>query len=285
MQRLGRMGGRRIEAIMSTATELETLFPDSDYKFHVGVQRSDAKAFFAQQDASGRVLGERARWSNGDDAHRYVALRDENRPVFDEFCTLMRGWGMRAPRDIHALATQLEPDVLFLAPDSEGTLRLRGGALVFPTGWALEEKLGHPLAAIHAPVPGLNPSIGAQIDRMLPRLAPGPAWCRSNWGLAATDELNMHPSRGLPAPALPVRPDRLWLRVERQTLLAMPASHGLVFGIRIALFRMDEVMRSGANVRKGLARALRSISPELARYKRIDKVRLELAAMLENEQT
>ncbi|MGH8017816.1 MAG: heme-dependent oxidative N-demethylase subunit alpha family protein [Opitutaceae bacterium] len=265
---------------MSTATELEALFPDSEYTFHVGVQRGEARAFFAPQDPTGRLLAERARWIGGADARRYIALDDEGRGAFDEFRDKLREWGLRAPDDMRELATALEPDVLLLAPDAESVLRLRGGALVFPTSWALEEKMGKPLQAIHAPVPGLNPGIGAQLDRMLPRLAPGAAWCRSNWGIAATDELNMHPSRALPAPALPLRPERLWLRVEHQALVALPQNRGLVFGIRLALHRLDEVVAGSAAVRRGLARALQTMTPELLRYKRIDAIAPELVAHL-----
>ncbi len=266
---------------MSTATELEALFPDSEYRFHVGARRAEARAFFAPQDATGRILAERARWIDGEDARRYLALDDEGRGAFDEFRDLLRAWGLRAPRDTHELATALEPDVLLLAPDAEGMLRLRGGALVFPTSWALEEKMGKPLQAIHAPVPGLNSDIGAQLDRMLPRLAPGAAWRRSNWGIAATDELNMHPARALPSPGLPLRPERLWLRVEHQALVALPRSRGLVFGIRIALRRMDEIMAGSAALRRGLARALQTMTPELLRYKRIDAIAPELVVSLQ----
>ena len=192
----------------------------------------------------------------------------------------MDPWGLRTPHDVRELAAALEPDVLLLAPDPHDVLRLRGGALVFPTSWALEEKMGKPLQEIHAPVPGLNASIGARLDRMLLRLAPGSAWRRSNWGIAATDELNMHPSRALPAPELPLRPERLWLRVEHQALVSLPRSRGLAFGIRIALHRMDEILMWDGGIKRGLARALQTMTPELLRYKRIDSIAPELIARL-----
>ena len=84
------------------------------------------------------------------------------------------------------------------------------------------------VAEIHGVVPGLNQTLGPAMRQMLSRLRPGQAWQRSNWGLAATAELNLHPALGRPVPEPPVRLDRLWLRVEEQLLMALPGVAGLV---------------------------------------------------------
>jgi hypothetical protein len=173
----------------------------------------------------------------------------------------------------------LEPDFILLIPDVRGEFRLRGGALCFPTGWALEEKLGHPLDFIHGVVPGLNAALATPIRQFLAKLKPGAAFLRDNWGLAATDELNLHPARGLPAPDLPAAPDRLWLRVEHQALVALPKSGGVVFGLRIALHRLDAVARDPAAA-AGLRRALLSMPPEVVAYKRLERVRDEVVGWL-----
>jgi hypothetical protein len=52
-----------------------------------------------------------------------------------------------------------------------------------------------------------------------------------------------------------------------------------VFGIRIALHRLDEVARDRA-AGAGLRRALATMPADLAAYKRIDRVRDEVAALL-----
>src|SRR5690606_3651963 len=121
-----------------------------------------------------------------------------------------------------ALATALEPDIVLMMRDERGVFRMAGGAVVFPTGWAPEEKLNRTLAAIHGVVPGLNDAIGVAIDLFLDRLRPGAAATRVNWGLAATDELNLHPA--LERPRLGEHPDptNVWLRVEHQILAALP---------------------------------------------------------------
>jgi hypothetical protein len=150
--------------------------------------------------------------------------------------------------------------------------------LCFPTGWALEEKLGQTLDAIHGPVPGLNPALAAPIQQFLSKLKPGVAFLRDNWGLAGSTALNLHPARQVPPPGAPVRLDQLWLRIEHQALLALPATGGVAFGIRIALHRLDEVARGPAAA--GLRRALASMPPGMVAYKRLEGVRDAVVAQL-----
>lgn len=254
------------------ASSLASLFPDGDYRFHLTLRRGEARDFFRPQDASGRVLAERAKWLKTDPV-RYADLRPEGAPLLAEFARVCAGWGFAASAtaDVAGLGEKLEPDFLLLSADETGAFRLRGGALCFPTGWALDEKIGRTMDFIHGVVPGLNAAIGAPIHQFLSRIKPGPAFFRDNWGIVATDELNMHPSRGLPAPAAHARLDGLWLRVEHQVLFALPETDGVVFGIRIALHRLDAVARD-AVVSGKLKAALRSMPPEMARYKRLDAV-------------
>ena len=253
-------------------SSLAELFPDGDYRFHLTLKRCEPREFFAARDASGAVLAERRRWIAAEPAC-YAALQPEGEPLLAEFDALCAGWGLletRRPRRVSPDAGEgarasadvlrefggsLEPDILFLSPDAQGDLCLRGGALVFPTGWALTEKIGQSLDAIHGVVPGLNPAMGAAIRQFLARLKPGAAFLRDNWGLATTDELNLHPARALAAPAPPVALERLWLRVEHQALVALPETGGVLFGIRIALHRLDTI--AGTPAAAGLRRAPR----------------------------
>ncbi len=271
--------------------DLAALFPEGDYRFHLSLRRSEPRAFFAPQDDSGAVLTERRRWLR-EHPGRHAALLPGSGPMLREFGALAPEWGVgtaadATPRfsDAGDLDAELlrfggvcEPDVLFLAAESPGQFTLRGGVLCFPTGWALEEKLGRTLDAIHDVVPGLNPALGSPIRQFLSRLRPGAAYLRDNWGIAATDERNLHPARGLAPPQPPVALDRLWLRVEHQALVSLPDTGAVVFGIRIALHRLDTLAGGPAGDR--LRRALLSMPPEILEYKRLKAVKDELAGQL-----
>jgi hypothetical protein len=267
---------------------LAELFPDEDYRFHLTLRRAEPAEFFAPRDNTGELLAERARWLAHDDG-QYADLLPEGEPVLREFVQQASAWGLATPRPagpdvptpaqaIRQLGGMLEPDILFLSRDAEGRFRLRGGALCFPTGWALQEKIGHPLDFIHGVVPGLNDALSTPIHQFLSKLKPGAAFLRDNWGLTATDELNLHPARQIPAPKLPVSLDRLWLRVEHQALQALTETKGLVFGIRIALHRLDTVVSTPAGA--GLRRALDTMPAKVVAYKRLDAIRAYLLNVL-----
>lgn len=259
---------------------LADLFPAGDYRFHLTLRRAEPRDFFASRNSRGDVLAERAQWLDlAPDT--YAALLPEGEAAVREFAALAATWipdqentesSARSPMElVHHLGRTLEPDLLFLTADADGEFRLRGGALCFPTGWALSEKIGQTLDVIHGVVPGLNAALASPIRQFLSRLKPGVAFLRDNWGIAATDELNLHPSRGIPAPTLPVELDRMWLRVEHQALLALPGTGGIVFGIRIALHRLDEVA-AGPHA-SSLHRALETMPAEVVAYKRLEHVR------------
>jgi len=67
--------------------------------------------------------------------------------------------------------------------------------------------------------------------------------------------------------------------VEHQALVALPRTGGVLFGLRIALHRLDEVARDPAAA-AGLRRGLASMPAEVAAYKRLDAVREAVVAML-----
>lgn len=271
---------------------LAELFPDGNYEFNLTLRRTTPQEFFGRWDESGGLLAERARWIAENPA-RYVALLPEGEPLLTEFAALAGEWGqgahepgLRSRADGKAnraftvadVGRRFEPDVLFLSADESGAFRLRGGALCFPTSWALEDKLGHTLEFIHGVVPGLNAALGAPIQQFLSKLKPGTAYLRHNWGLAATDALNLHPARRLSSPKRPVDLRRLWLRVEHQALVALPQARGIVFGIRIALHRLDEVAAGPA--RAGLRRALETMPLQMAAYKGLGEVREDVIKLL-----
>ena len=258
---------------------LAELFPDGGYRFHLTLRRGEPAEFFRPRDATGRLLAERTMWLE-ENPSRYAALQPEGEPLLREVAAVAeRDWQAGQVATARQLGERLEPDCLLLSPDPTGAFRLRGGALCFPTGWALEEKLGHTLDFIHGVVPGLNPALGSPIQQFLSKLKPGVAFLRDNWGLTANEELNLHPDRKVPPPALPVALDRLWLRVEHQALVTLPGTGGVLFGIRIALHRMDEVARDPA-AGAGLKRALASMPAGMAAYKRLDAVRDAVIALL-----
>lgn len=156
-------------------------------------------------------------------------------------------------------ASQWVADDLCVLQAGERGYHLTAASLCAPSYWHLEEKIGKPLQAIHAPVPGFAQKIGTQVSRFFDHLLPGyPVW-RSNWSVVDSPELLQRES--------PVAvSDTLYLRVERQSLRRLPVTGAVIFSIRVTINPLADLRRVPGAV-DALRRAVQGLSPQEARYK------------------
>lgn len=157
---------------------------------------------------------------------------------------------------------------------------LVGASLCAPAHWRLAEKLGRPLSAIHAPVPGYEEALGTPVERLLAGLKAGRIVGRFNWGIADDPE-PFQPSAETPPARLTEAEvgEKLWLRVERQTLRRLPNTGAVVFTIGTHITRLDRAIDSAAEARD-LASAIAGMPEEMRVYKRIAPVAGPLLAWL-----
>src|SRR5689334_14106619 len=161
---------------------LEELLPDADYRFSFRFERADPRAFFSPTECHDDLISQRRSWLR-QDPNRYAVLLPEAEPLLEETIELACQWSLletppttwskRFPQALDrctALGCELEPDFLLLRVEPSRTARLEGGVVCFPSAWSLEEKIGRPITAIHEVVPGLNASLGAQINSFLLKL-------------------------------------------------------------------------------------------------------------------
>lgn len=269
------------------------LFPDEEFRFHIGVKPGKPEEFFAPTADNARLLAERKHWldSASDDC---AVWRPEAAPLLEETLAIARQWQTlddtaleainhaASPQEkLLALGHAWEPDFLLLAPGDGGEFRLVAGVVCFPSSWRVTEKIGRGLEFIHGPVPTLNPTLGPAVRQFLARLRPGVAWLRSNWGLSRSPELNHHPERRMPRLAPPLAAGDVWIRIENQALVALPASRGILFGIRLEVHPLAEIKQDAAAA-SGLRRALQTMPEEIAIYKGLSAARVELIRLLES---
>jgi dimethylamine monooxygenase subunit A len=172
-----------------------------------------------------------------------------------------------------------EPDFLLLQ-DDEGVFVLLAGCVCFPSSWDLAEKIGKPIQFIHGVVPGLNAQLGRPVQSVLQNLTPETALLRHNWGFTRSPELNQHPERKLPRLDASVGLDEVWLRVEHQSLVRLPRTGGVLFGIRIAMHSLAEVKRDDVTAQR-LANALRTMPEPVAAYKGLALAREKLLTLIQ----
>jgi hypothetical protein len=128
---------------------------------------------------------------------------------------------------------------LLIRPEDGAEHLLAGAVLCFPSSWTLAEKLGRPLAAIHAPVSAYDVTLAARVQRLCDGLRPGQPLWRANAHFYETADL--HAPRPEAAPRRSRGAEAPFLRVERQTLLRLPESGAVAFAIHVSVTRCADL--------------------------------------------
>ena len=168
------------------------------------------------------------------------------------------------------LAARLVQEDLCLMQWCGDHYRLRAASVAFPSRWRLAEKLGATMADVHAPVAFYDQQLAGPADRLLAALPPERILYRFNWNLhddpALFQPTGMDRTQIDPSITSASAGERLWLRVERQTLRRLPRSLDVLFTIRTHVRPLSSIARR-PEVAARLAAALRALPDETYRYK------------------
>jgi len=173
--------------------------------------------------------------------------------------------GSRPPGVDHPLeaAALLVPEDLCLMVERDGRAVLAAGAVHFPSHWRLSEKMGRSLTEIHRPVHHYEADLATKVDTFLRRLTPERPVIRRNVSVHDHDALH-RPEPPEQYEHLQVRPEDLWVRSERQTLLRLPTSGAVLFTIKTQQCRLAVLPQRSA-IARGLAAKYRALIEELDR--------------------
>ncbi|HEX3504650.1 MAG TPA: DUF3445 domain-containing protein [Xanthobacteraceae bacterium] len=167
---------------------------------------------------------------------------------------------------------------------SGDTYRLTAGAVCFPSNWRLADKIGRALADVHGPVPGYAEKLSGPVGRFFKNLAAGTIMWRANWLIHATPDLFQAGHKLDAATAAAITPanagEKLWLRVERQTLRRLPQSGAVLFTIRTHVTRLGEAI-CDAKSAQDLALAVQTMPDDVARYRSMSAFRVALLQFLD----
>jgi hypothetical protein len=264
---------------------LDDYFAEGPYRFQMRFGRGSFAEFYAPTAEHDEILAER-RSALESAEERYFRLLPEAAPLIEETLSLAvdQQTVNRPPPDVKDsrdqalfLGRNWEPDYLLLAREGDD-IRLVCGCVCFPSSWALEDKIGLRIADIHEIVPALNAVIGRQIETFLRKLKPGASWTRNNWGLSRWPDRNQHPRRKLPRLDAGVNRNEVFFRLEEQSLVALPQSGGLLFGIRIKAFPLSDFL--GTSAGEKLSAALRTMPLAMADYKGLSAARQRILQLL-----
>jgi hypothetical protein len=208
----------------------------------------------------------RPEWFVREGDHIVNRRRDERWPLTPS----AEGHWTLHPLDI---AGRLVQEDLALLVNREGRPVFGGGSVCFPNRWDLTSKLGRTMAEVHAPVDRLNEQLQDPIDSFFGRLSADKPFWRLGWGVLDTDDpyQPMDGTASVP-PALPdvgdpTTGDRLFLRVERETLRRFPETDCVLFTIRTYIRPLSHLVERPEDARR-LADALSELPDDVRDYKR-----------------
>lgn len=177
----------------------------------------------------------------------------------------------------------VQEDLCLMRPGADGYL-LHAASLCFPARWKLAEKLGQPMMRIHERVHGYAEKLGRPIDRFFEHLREDKPVQRLNWSVVDDPALFQTGGKFRSAEEAGITAenagDRLWIRIERQTLRRLPKSGDILFTIRTFVDPL-----SCLEARPDLAAALRASLEQMPEgmqlYKSLPPFRAALDRYLE----
>ena len=248
------------------------------WRFAMGLKPLDPADWLIVTEGRDAEVGEKEQlFRNGADIHR---LLPEGEEAAAEMAVRLEanlarhhprlGVDRRIADPLVRLGLALQEDLCLMRAGPDG-YRLVGAFVAFPSRWNLGEKIGRSMPQIHAPVPGLEQAIGRPVQVFFDKLAADrPVW-RANWSI--TDDPALHqPSHAFRRTTKVVNPEdagnRLWLRVERQTLTRLPQSRAVLFTIMTFIEPLSRIADE-PDLATLLASRLDELSEEMLLYKNL----------------
>lgn len=147
-----------------------------------------------------------------------------------------------------AAITHHEDMCLLTRRADEDIYRLVGTAVAWPTDWHPKDKMGLPLAAMHAPIQGYAEQLSSGVDHFMAKLKPGRIFGRCNWFITPTLEMrwiaDRKPEDAFGHVTAANAGDTLFVRSERQTLRRLPETGAILFTIGVYVARLGSLMQS-----------------------------------------
>jgi hypothetical protein len=191
-------------------------------------------------------------------------------------------WNTEALDPLELAGRLVQEDLCLIQDTGDGPI-FTAALLCFPSRWRLHDKLGKKLAAVHQPVPFYADRLARPVDRFMRHLKQNHIAARLNWSLLDNPALFQPDGKWRTAAAPHITPENagnhLFLRVERQTLRRLPSTDAVLFGIRVHVYKLHQVIDRPERA-AALEAAVSALPPEVQHYKSLPPFRDALLAWL-----
>lgn len=152
-----------------------------------------------------------------------------------------------------------------MKPDQD-IFYLEAASLCAPTRWSLKEKFRQSLSAIHKEVPGYQEKIDSRVSNIFKNLPSKKIFERFNWSIFDSPELFQPISNKSRVEITNIDPEKLFLRVERQTIRRLENSQCILFMVRVHVDHISAILNSQRAI-LDLVKALENLEDDMKVYK------------------
>ena len=180
----------------------------------------------------------------------------------------------------------VQEDLVLMIPAEEKYF-LGAASLCAPSNWSLKEKFNDSLVDLHKDVPSYQKKIGNRVNNIFNKLPNDRIFQRFNWSIYEDASL-FQPvkSKSLVERSKTITDknagDRLFIRVERQTIRRLPKTQAIAFTIRVHVDPLSSIKEDLLLV-KGLKKTLKNLSQGMKKYKSVDQIESPLIGWLDKK--
>ena len=180
------------------------------------------------------------------------------------------------------LASLLVQEDLVMMSPKEDKFYLEAASLSAPSHWSLTEKFSKSLMDLHHGVPGYKEDIGQRVDEIFNRLPTERILERFNWSIYDDPKL-FQPVHSKPFVEFKEsKLNKLFLRVERQTIRKLPTYGTVLFTIRVYVDPIESILNDEHTL-TSLKMAVENLSEPMKKYKSIDQLEKTLLLWLKDK--
>ena len=180
----------------------------------------------------------------------------------------------------------VQEDLVLMLPRGEEYF-LGAASLCAPSNWSLEEKFKSSLIGLHVHVPTYEKKIGSRVNNLFNNLPNERIFQRFNWSIyensnlfqPANSKSQIERSRTITEDNAG---DRLFVRVERQTIRRLPETKAIVFTIRVHVNPLL-CLKKDLSLLTDLDQAIENLTTDMKIYKSIDQIEVPLRGWLEKK--
>ena len=169
----------------------------------------------------------------------------------------------------------VQEDLVLMVPHKKEYL-LGAASLCAPSSWSLKEKFSKSLLMLHKDVPSYSSKIGSRVNNIFINLPEERIFQRFNWSIYETPILfQPAESKSYVERSKEINQenagDKLFIRVERQTIRRLPVSRSIIFTIRVHVDPLNSIKKDISLV-QDLKKAILDLDVSMKAYKSIDQI-------------